>query len=563
MNGVATYAKRGTVISADAFPLGNSKLDDQGRCVMTDHGTFVVFNVYVPASGGTTISDKLQFLRALRSAMTKQRQVHQKAVILTGDLNISHGKLDCTWFDQVLHVNEILQQVECVHKQQQSTTRQQEQELPTWKYQLAEAWPVIVETMKTMEAVPTQTQNSKTGDKFNKFRLQVTMENPTRTIPLGKHCSDAGWCSYGYDFGVVSHFLDPESDRVLPSCEANVVCLSILQELMLKIAKIEWTDEVLKGIANSDDAGRPRISPYRQWLSTLLEEDNMVDTFRHLYPTARGRFTCWAQYTNRRYENDGARIDYFIVDHSLVPFLEKGGPLRTGESFSETTSGEPHEGSTNNSTVVDPLTQEAALAAATARGQYKMARFEGGGIADPTQRALDTQFGPRHTGIIYTPPSFSDHVAVSLLLGESNNTTTNISGSRCNWRSENWGNLVLDEKDPSTKKAQPHKVQKSIASFFSSQVGTSSNNKPSCESTVAAAKSKTKIPQKRKATVRSFFRPKVARGCQNETPNAAVSSDQRDETGVQETAHTGRAKSTVTKRKKATAPSILHHFSKK
>jgi len=50
-HGVCTYAKVGTVIAADAAPLGSPELDAQGRVCMTDHGSFVVFNVYAPSVG--------------------------------------------------------------------------------------------------------------------------------------------------------------------------------------------------------------------------------------------------------------------------------------------------------------------------------------------------------------------------------------------------------------------------------------------------------------------------------------------------------------------------------
>jgi len=48
-HGVVTYAKIGTVIAADSAPLGSAELDTQGRVCMTDHGYFVVFNVYAPS----------------------------------------------------------------------------------------------------------------------------------------------------------------------------------------------------------------------------------------------------------------------------------------------------------------------------------------------------------------------------------------------------------------------------------------------------------------------------------------------------------------------------------
>ena len=45
LNGVATFARKGLTTRADAAPLGEKELDDQGRCLKTDHGAFVLFNV--------------------------------------------------------------------------------------------------------------------------------------------------------------------------------------------------------------------------------------------------------------------------------------------------------------------------------------------------------------------------------------------------------------------------------------------------------------------------------------------------------------------------------------
>lgn len=154
---------------------------------------------------------------------------------------------------------------------------------------------------------------------------------------------------------------------------------------------------------------------------------------------AECRFTCWNQFTNRRYENEGARIDYILVDACLLQHVQKGDvpALRCGSSTK------------------DPLGENAALCAATANGAFKPVSFEGEGIVTPSQDALDTQFGTPHTGIVYTPPSFSDHVGVSLLMDDA-----------CCPH-----DLILNEQDSVTRKAQPHKAQTSIASFFSKPVG--------------------------------------------------------------------------------------------
>ena len=418
-NGVVTYAKQGTVQRSDAFALGSSDLDDQGRCIMTDHGTFVVFNVYVPASGGNSLTYKMKFLNALRRAMKKERET--KPVILVGDLNIAHSKLDRHWVNRVVRVDEILQQI----------ARDGHEGSPLWKQQLAMSWEKIEAALFTKEVIETQTTNSRTGAKFDKFRLCINVDGAK--VFLGSHESSRDYCEYSYFFGEC-HYECPETGEQKLACEKNVVSVGVLSELMLKVAGIEWNEKLQREIAETQD-GMPRVSPTRQWLDELIQHDEMVDVFRYYYPTAKDRFTCWDQYTNRRYENEGCRIDYTLVDKSLLQIVQKG------KVVSLRTAGSTH----------DPLGETAALCAATANGGFQPVPFEGNGILEATQVALDSQFGPSHSGIIYTPPSFSDHVAVSLLMDESS----------CR------RDLILNEQDKATRKAQPHKAQKSIASFFS------------------------------------------------------------------------------------------------
>ena len=52
------------------------------------------------------------------------------------------------------------------------------------------------------------------------------------------------------------------------------------------------------------------------WLRGVLE-GGLVDPFAELRPTARGRFTCWNQQQNQRFNNCGRRIDYTLVDREV------------------------------------------------------------------------------------------------------------------------------------------------------------------------------------------------------------------------------------------------------
>ena len=109
-NGVVTYVRSGLVTSANSTPLGISDLDDQGRCVMTDHGYFVLFNVYAPCgSDSDALPRKMRFLNALRDAMDRQRMEFGKRVMLVGDMNLMVDKRDVHWEDRCVNVDEVLE----------------------------------------------------------------------------------------------------------------------------------------------------------------------------------------------------------------------------------------------------------------------------------------------------------------------------------------------------------------------------------------------------------------------------------------------------------------------
>lgn len=427
LNGVVTYAKRGMVRAADASPLGVEHLDRQGRCVATDHGGFWLWNVYVPASGNGNVI-QMEFLQALRRAMQEKRKETKKPQMLVGDLNISHTKLDIPWKERILRVDDIL-------------LSEAELPWPDWKKDIARHWPTIRTVMTTAKAIPTKTTNSITKQQFEKYRLAVQLPDGSQTY-LGKHEVSEEHCYHQYNLEEQSYQC-PVTGETIIAKEANSISVGILAELMAKIVSVQWTEALQKEIA-CDDADVSHISPSRKWLNSILEEDGMVDPMRYFYPTAEARFTCWDQFTNQRYVNSGIRIDYTLIDKALLKFVSKGH-VSSLRSY-----GDP--------SVEDPLSESAALKAATADGKFEPVSFEGGGITDVSQRVLDTQFGPPHTGMIYTPPSFSDHIAISLLLEQDDVLLSSTTP------------LVLLEQDIATRKSQPHKTQQTIASFFTAGV---------------------------------------------------------------------------------------------
>jgi len=131
-----------------------------------------------------------------------------------------------------------------------------------------------------------------------------------------------------------------------------------------------------------------------EWLRSIIDEDGLVDTFATLRPNAEARYTCWNQYKNGRYINDGRRIDYILLDRRIFDSSALTGPA-----------------------LVESEDEAGALRAATSNGRWLAAPWSGSSeLQEVPQPTHDTQFVPPHTGIIYTPPQASDHVAVSLLL---------------------------------------------------------------------------------------------------------------------------------------------------
>lgn len=82
-------------VSSGGRTYSNLELDSEGRCIITDHGAFVLVNVYAPAasSDGDRLSFKWQYHEALRRKV-RQLLLSGVHVIVAGDLNVSHTQLD-------------------------------------------------------------------------------------------------------------------------------------------------------------------------------------------------------------------------------------------------------------------------------------------------------------------------------------------------------------------------------------------------------------------------------------------------------------------------------------
>ncbi len=88
-SGTATFVKK--PCEGIKYGIGIKKFDSEGRFVITDHGRFLLYNVYFPngGSGEERHLFKQDFLRKFKSHL-KQVLDSGREVILVGDYNVAH-----------------------------------------------------------------------------------------------------------------------------------------------------------------------------------------------------------------------------------------------------------------------------------------------------------------------------------------------------------------------------------------------------------------------------------------------------------------------------------------
>ena len=364
-NGVTTYAKKGLTIAADAAPLGDPSLDGEGRCLLTDHGGFVLLNVYAHATGGdgaeydAKLARKLAFFNALTALMRRLRDAG-KRVMLVGDLNVAARGADVMWKQSLLPI---------------STLRLEEQEEAA----------AASSSSSSSSSDAAERLHAALGERGRRALMAALPSGgPRGVIACGRIWREAVAVIKGEEGGGGGG--GEEEGEEAEEVEATAA-----------------TEEATAAVASMTDALRDLahymgVSSSQKdcvaWLTSLLEADKMVDSFAALHPHARHRFTCWDQYRNQRYQNVGKRIDYLLLDESLYKHALPGAPL------------------------IEDETESGAKRAATACGRWLPAATHGPmmGVQEAPMTTHDTQFQPPHSGILYTPPAASDHVATTLLL---------------------------------------------------------------------------------------------------------------------------------------------------
>jgi len=439
LNGVCTFVRKDLMVErACNTPLECEELDAEGRCLLTDHGSFVLFNVYVPNSqGGPRLPFKMRWLRALRAAMNRER-CKGKAILLAGDMNLKHRSRDSHWSCLSLEPTEIAKGLE---------EGGDEETLQLLRL-VAFHWPDLLEAFRNKTVERLETRNSKNGQTFQKWGIWAKpfrgASNGTSTgapVRIGPPIEDEGMakCSFSVDgVGVDTSgqfVMGDDGEYVLR--KKGELSMGELQEGMKKLGGLDLSNAAKEWLVERCQSSS--VEALRQWLKDVLTDGNgMIDSFAEFYPKAQERFTCWDQYRNRRHQNEGSRIDYIFVDR---PFFQQHASSGAG------LASHGHQ---------DPDSTLAALKAATYGGLAQPASFNGG-MPELEEDEYFAQFradkeGPS-TGIVYTPQQLSDHVAVSLLLRQVP-ISTSANGA------------LTPAQRAATQRCQPHLKSKRITDFF-------------------------------------------------------------------------------------------------
>lgn len=404
MNGVAVWVKKDLAKGANATQkvLEVDDFDREGRCLMLDLGSLVVFNVYVPHLKKPEESTrKLQFLNLLQKRVERV-QSEGKMAIVCGDLNLTWRKAD-------VHVNSLYVHVveNCIAgnsdwfvdpKGLESLANVAPKQ-STWSGGGCKDWIRIGDAVKCLQS-----------NLVLPFAEALEM---TKAMP-GQHRHRS--CR------LVGLALSQETEAFL-AVQANSSTIQTRKIWSLTSSQTpSQALEDLEGLGSMKDCARTQIllqfgvtaeeltayghtphsvneSPCVDHVVRWLGSD-FLDTFAECHQKAEQRFTYWTQLANMRYCNKGSRLDYILCDKKMRPLLVPKAVL-AGEA----------EG-------CEAHTAEAAWNAATQYGRWhgahKVQKSDGGGLSlqQDDMKLNDTQFREPHTGILYTPPKYSDHVPV-------------------------------------------------------------------------------------------------------------------------------------------------------
>ncbi|MFZ9887549.1 MAG: exodeoxyribonuclease III [Myxococcota bacterium] len=94
-SGVATFWREGLSCDVVGRGFGEERFDNEGRILITDHGAFVLLNIYFPngGSGEPRLRYKMDFYAAFHAYVDRLR-AEGREVVVGGDYNTAHRDID-------------------------------------------------------------------------------------------------------------------------------------------------------------------------------------------------------------------------------------------------------------------------------------------------------------------------------------------------------------------------------------------------------------------------------------------------------------------------------------
>jgi exodeoxyribonuclease III len=373
-NGVTTFARKGLAVAGTATPLRDESFDSEARCLRTDHGAFVLFNVYAHSTGedsdGSKLERKLAFLEALAARMGAAR-AEGKQVVLCGDLNIAARGVDVPWRQCMLPVAELFDETEAgaagrhaaaLAPLRRTLGAEGLRELaahfaPRPRVAMHElekamlgrgALPLCDEDVAAPDAAA-DAADATAADATAAATDAADDDEGAASEPSG-----AAPCGGPSDGGPSDGGPSPPAELGRDSAP-RLRLEALLKQLRIDLGQsnsnprqLAWLNNLLRGGGGSggggggsggggggDGGGGDGSGGGGGDGSGGGGGDGgasaMVDSFA-AFRAHRGRATAWSQYTNGRYSNLGRRIDFFLVDRPLFEASAlPGGPLAEDE----------------------------------------------------------------------------------------------------------------------------------------------------------------------------------------------------------------------------------------
>lgn len=396
-NGVATWIREDVLEAAKVTQatqaVFSDPLDAEGRCLLVEIGGLAVLNVYAPFVhktgeeganlGKDALTKKRRFLELLQGRVETLLRAGRR-VVVCGDLNLAWRTSDCALGRRIVEVHD----GRVVGREEIRVPMEAE----------GSAWRCVSEIAKslnTSHAAPAEDLVARMP-----FLSGLVAAKP---FTLGDKEVEAGRAVLALNGQRVSsrEHLDHELQKIVTGAGKDTAA-QIHVECGLRVHDLA---EVAQ--PSHYRCERQCVELFR---AMLMPSGGLVDSFAHVHPQAVDRFTCWHQGMNLRFTNCGARLDYVLVDADTAERLLVATPT------AELAGANASHGAETGEAAFNAATNFGRWHGAPSKALFGFGDEAGLSLQRDDMRLNESQFRKAHTGMLYTPPSYSDHIPVCALL---------------------------------------------------------------------------------------------------------------------------------------------------